>query len=688
MSTSGKQPRLPHRKTSEKCWYKFHLDAHIPPDEPMLSDSWSAHELVRKVVATGADSFCIFAKCHYGYSYYKTTIGHMHPLLKINLMGELVKEFKAQAPSAPLFIYYNLRFSPVDAKLHPEWVIQGDIQHKEKDHVSTMWLNMCFNNGYREVVYGQMEEMTREYPIDGFFLDFSRAVGPCHCQKCKNKYQAETGKAVPLSADDPAYQAYGEWQRQDSDRFVIELSEYLQGIKPHISLCSNHCYGIQQPLEVPERYGYIAEDVVEKDQMRGCLESLAARYYCSLDVPAEIMTTRMVHWWTDWGFKSDDELMLQNAVIFAHGLRIDLADELYPNYEIPERVLSLFTRVIARAREIRPIMAGARSHPDVLILHSASTYYADYRASNDDADKQKPIHGMHNIFVQSLHHHQFVNEHYLGQWLKSPSMLVLPEQTVIDGKTQETIKAYVKDGGILIGTGSTLLNRGLEEVFGVEVDGEYDPPHQFLMAKPFVSYEGQDFPIMVRGRSFRLKTTTATVTSRLQEGVFSKEGVFHGHPIGNRENPGITEHHYGQGKAIAVAVSVGRSMQTHPDPELGRFMLGLVMSNHPKPFMLAKSSDTVEFSHFRKGNLILVNLIHHPAKTYDMCRYVIGNIEPIKDLKIMMNLANRPKRVFLEQPDKVPEWSYQEGVLSVRIASLHIHTIVVVETTEGRLGRL
>ena len=679
MSTNGKQKQLLHRKTAEKCWHKFHLDAHIPPDEPMLSDNWSANEFVRKVVATGADSFCVFAKCHYGYSYYNTKIGHKHPMLKINLMGELVREFKKQAPELPLFIYYNLRFSPVDAKLHPEWVIQGDIQHKEKDHVSTMWLNMCFNSGYRAVVFGQMEEITKQYPIDGFFLDFSRAVGPCHCQECKKKYKAETGKAVPQSAEEPAYKAYCEWQRQDSDKFVIELSEYLQGIKPHISLCSNHCYGIQQPLEVPEQYGYISEDVVEKDQMRGCLESLASRYYCSLDVPAEIMTTRMVHWWTDWGFKSDDELMLQNAVILAHGLRIDLADELYPNYEIPERVLSLFTKVIARAKEIRPIMADSMSQPDVLILHSASTYYADYRASNDDADKQKTIHGMHNIFIQSMQHHQFVNEHYLDKWLKISAILVLPEQTVIDEKTQEKIKVYVKSGGILIGTGSTLLNSGLHDVFGVEIAGEYNTPHQFLMAKPFVSYEGLDFPIMVRGRSFCLKTKTAKVVSLLQEGMFSKEGIFHGHPIGERKNPGVTENQYGKGKAIAVAVSVGGSMQTHLDSELRRFMLGLVRSNNPNPFMLSKSSDTVEFTHFRKKNQTIVNLIHHPAKTYDMCRYVIDKIEPIRDFKLTLKLDNKPNRVFIEQQDNMPEWSYQDGILSVSISNLHIHTILVIE---------
>ena len=184
---------------------------------------------------------------------------------------------------------------------------------------------------------------------------------------------------------------------------------------------------------------------------------------------------------------------------------------------------------------------------------------------------------------------------------------------------------------------------------------------------------------MVRGNSFRLKTTTAKVVSLLQEGIFSKEGFFHGHPIGLRKHPGITENQYGQGKAIAVAASVGGSMQTHPDPELRRLILRLARNNNPDPFILSKSSDTVEFTHFRKGNRILVNLIHHPAKTYDMCRYVIDTIEPIKDFKITLKLVNKPNLVFLERQDNVPEWSYQNGVLSVSIPNLHIHTVIVIE---------
>ena len=671
-----------HRVLAAKCRRKFHLDAHIPPDALMLCDDFSAAEFVHGIIATGADSVCVFSKCHYGYSYYPTEIGHPHPGLKIDLLGTLAREFKRQAPKMPVFVYYNLRFSPVDSNLHREWTITKPTdasQEVEAGHLATMWLQMCFNTPYGEVVRGQFAEIARRYPIDGFFVDFSRSAGACHCRWCRGKYLNETGGEIPLSPDDPGFAAYAEWQRRDSDRFINELATEMQKIRPEISIGSNYCYGLRHPLPPDDAIGYLSEDVLERDNAPGFYESLDGRYYCSLDIPAEIMITRMSNWWTDWGFKNDDQLFLQNAVISALGLNIDLSDELYPNYKIPPRVFSIFRRVFSRAEKSRAIMEGAISAPDALILHTASSYYNVPRAENDNAAALSSIRGIHSILLQSRFHYQIVSESVLAQWLGRAKLLILPDQAALDTMTVRLIKDFVLTGGTILGFGDTLQVKALEEVFGVEFEGKFDTPHQFLSAEPFIDYEGEDFPVMVRGACTKLRPVGARIISGLLEGKFSVEGFCHGHPLGPVRYPGITENHYGGGRAVAIAAPVGRSMDIRPYPELRRLILGIVGTLAENSFVVAKSHENVEVTHFRRGVVDIVHLINHPLKLYSNSRYAIEKIDAIKGFEVKFSVSSSPKAVYLEDRGTTVEWAWENGTLTVRLNEFHIHNIIIIE---------
>jgi hypothetical protein len=665
----------PHRVISDRAWCKLHLDAHIPPDIKML-ENFSATDFVKKAILTGADSFCVFSKCHYGYSYYPTKIGHIHPGLNIDLLGTLLSEFKKQIPNAPLYVYYNLRFSPIDSKLHPDWTMteQGKVI---ETHVSNPWKRMCFNSPYRNIVFKQLEEIAEKYPVDGVFLDFSRSLSVCTCKYCQEKYEKETGTVIP-GPEMQNYPEYCNWVREDSDRFPVELTNHLHKIKNHISLCSNHCYGIRQPLPVPPQIGFLSEDVQERGLAKGCMESLSGRYYCSLDVPAEIMTTRMVHWWLDWGFKTDDELLLQNAVISSLGLRTDLSDELYPNYIMPERVLKLFKKVFSQSKTIRKALRDAVSEPDIIVLHSSSTYYSDIRPENDSLKMLEPIYGIHNILFQSQFHYQFVNEFNIKEWLKQTKMLILPEQSVLTNETIKVIRTYIEKGGIVIAIGRTVNNKDICELAGIEYLDEWQTPFQFLNSMPFYNYEGENFHIICYGPSFKIKAIDANVVSYIQEGVFSPAGFCHGQPIGNNKSyPAITEKKVGNGKIICLSLSPTISMCNKMYPELKNFMLSLLNKFHPYPFVLSKSSKRVEITHFRKENTHILNLIKHPLPSAINANFVIDKIEPIKNLILEINLGIEPKKVYTI--NQVPKFEYKNGILNVILNELKIYECLSIQ---------
>src|SRR5450759_4047883 len=69
---------------------KCHPDFHIPGDA-IVGKDFDGIEYTKKVKAAGVDSLVSFAKCHYGFSYYPTKVGTVHPGLQKDMLGEFAK---------------------------------------------------------------------------------------------------------------------------------------------------------------------------------------------------------------------------------------------------------------------------------------------------------------------------------------------------------------------------------------------------------------------------------------------------------------------------------------------------------------------------------------------------------------------------------------------------------------------
>src|ERR1700722_17801811 len=64
-------------------WYEslvtgVHLDYHYPEWDPYILSKADGAAMIEEIAATGARMVVVFAKCHYGNSYYATRVGHQH----------------------------------------------------------------------------------------------------------------------------------------------------------------------------------------------------------------------------------------------------------------------------------------------------------------------------------------------------------------------------------------------------------------------------------------------------------------------------------------------------------------------------------------------------------------------------------------------------------------------------------
>lgn len=106
-------------KKNKKMLCRLHPDFHTPA-RATVGEGFDAVEYVKKTKESNIDSQVFFAKCHYGFAYYPTEVGTVHPGLKCDMLGELVRECKKQ--DVRLVIYESLFLDSAAGEQHPDWL--------------------------------------------------------------------------------------------------------------------------------------------------------------------------------------------------------------------------------------------------------------------------------------------------------------------------------------------------------------------------------------------------------------------------------------------------------------------------------------------------------------------------------------------------------------------------------------
>ena len=97
----------------------LHLDYHIPElSIPAFGRFDMAHYL-EQLRRSDAEAVTLFAKDHFGNSFYPTRAGHRHRDLPCDLLGTAAAELRKAGKR--VLAYYSLCWEKRAADLHPEW---------------------------------------------------------------------------------------------------------------------------------------------------------------------------------------------------------------------------------------------------------------------------------------------------------------------------------------------------------------------------------------------------------------------------------------------------------------------------------------------------------------------------------------------------------------------------------------
>src|SRR5262245_28662860 len=100
---------------------KVHIEYHTSRHMPHLADKFNADEFGDRLLEAHITGATVFAKDMYGYSYYPSKVGPMHPNLSFDLLAAQVAALRKRQIS--VLAYYMTTWNPELADRHPEWLV-------------------------------------------------------------------------------------------------------------------------------------------------------------------------------------------------------------------------------------------------------------------------------------------------------------------------------------------------------------------------------------------------------------------------------------------------------------------------------------------------------------------------------------------------------------------------------------
>ena len=660
------------------CICKLHIDFHTPQSADNLCNEFDYQDIVKKVKNAGFEVIQLFTKGHFGYSYYPTSIGKMHPQLNFDLFGTLANAFVKE--KIKVIAYYSLRPDNYQAQKNPGWRFSGVKANSGFNHVDSSNV-MCFQSPYIEkIVLPQVKEIFENYPVSGIFFDFGRSNGYCACANCQQAFFKDHGMELPDKDDfqSPVWETYKQWKRLEQERTEIKLHEAIHSINPDAMLEINYSYTLRNPKKVPDYYGMISMDVLENDYY-GLNVSLNAKYLAGLNRPWDIMTTRMTNWWGDWNLKPINSLLYQNAVILAHGGRTFLGDRADANWELDNNIYDYFKKINDFIKDRAGFCIDAEPVPYVGIFHAQENYNATASAANDNLDKLFAVKGLHKALVMKHVHHLILNNVSLKEYLPKLQMLILPDLDIISDESAEQICEYVLNGGVVIGSNGCIDNLKLKTLFGVKSKSEF-PRGYLLPGENKLNQTCSDFPISIPGKFRIVELAGATEMMKCCKPAYDSGAMLKFGSADRKQSfPGLTINHIGKGKAIYCAANIFTTYWEKNLPATKHLIGNIVKEYVSTRIIEIEAPECVEVVLMKKDNYQIVHLLNYQQeRTEKGIMALMDDFIPIYNIKVKVYSERKISEV-IQIPENIPlKWEQKNNYVNFNVPKLNIHQIIKI----------
>ncbi len=673
----------------DKDWYRnaffiLHIDHHTREHMPVGQDADPA-ETERRVQSCDPDVLQIHAKGRPGWTTYPTEVGYTPP----HLQRDVMKVWKDMADrlGKPFSAYYNIGRDTEIMLRKP--------QFNRLDAGGAPYANMlCYQSGVvEEYLWPQIREVIASYDPDGFWFDGSAfTVNVCYCDACVALWRTLSDLPVPRAPNSPGWDQFKEMHRDIYRRFVHETAKMVHELSPGCLVSFNLAYTSIMPERPDPGMAYLSRDVANGVDAL----SLQAAFVDGQDIPFDFMTAVWHHdEQQKMHPKPDEQLRQEVAVILSKGGKYSAWDNPTDGSGLHEDHLKLLDRLAPWLKARRDWCLHTKNRPDVSVLYSADSFYAEHRARTDVF----PFRGSWNVMtsvcdaLDSRHVlYDVIPDWRLEESRVEGKVLIVENLFSLTAERTAAMKRYVEDGGILLATGQTPLTGGppMRELLGIESIGTHSLTGSFKMrgssSEPVAGTMAASLYRVKEKDATVLRTAIPAATGAVRTSDWSAEDVV------PEAMPLLTMRDIGKGRAFYCSVPLFTPPQLRADQDraeqrmrrdaLVSCVLQQVLPSQSRTLRLDAPPE-VHVAYRIKGKDRIVHLVNM-AKGNRSGRgrtRRITDIPPVAPCSLVIAIPEAPQHVSLEPGARKPiDWTHADGWLKVMIPEFEIHEMVVVRT--------
>ncbi|MCC3373242.1 alpha-L-fucosidase [Cohnella sp. REN36] len=736
-----------------EVYRKLHLDYHQPPWMEGVAEAFTADEARRQAEMfrmAGVEAVSFFAYDHYGYAFYPSEIAPVHPGMTNDYTGLMSQALKAEGIRT--ILYLNAFTSVEMHKLHPEWMRVAEdgtmprgawLQH-EASHI-------CIASGYLEsFFFPLLREAIERHAPDGVWIDAGSWMVeyPCYCASCRERYRADTGRSLPAGPmpgpsdelEDDGWLEWRIWRRGLIPPYLRRLTETVKAVSPNTLVAENnsgkYLYGFPiaqggsaEKWLAPQELGldWLSCDPVHFGANHQMTFSREGRYQSTTGLPFDYMNERF-HGWGEWQMRSPTDWKLELATALAVGGRFFFADQPHPDGTLEPAVYRHLRDVHAYMKPREPFGREAQPVPDVAVLASLPSQLVGPAAGAEwgrdqtwgvavPRSRADRVDGASMLLTELGIQHLIYDEETLRRSLDRQSLVIVPDQMLLEDATIEALAQYVEAGGALLVSGRSGICNGsgarretdpFAKLLGLSRGDELPAPLHYWQAGSALAdgiVDG-DLKLQMWGTAMQVTVEGAETWAHVLE------------PVESVWESGIKDRmhwrHYTTvgaapaGKTIAgPAISTfrcgsGRAMYLNGEPFALYYLEGHRLTRewlrrcldemYPRARrkLDAEKPLHVELAlHERRtasGDELLVHALNFFAQKRP--GYIVHNEEvpPISGIRLRVRTAIRPDRVTLEPEGKDLAWTWDGERVHVELPRLDLHAIVRIATGAEESG--
>ena len=400
-----------------------HFDFHTMPGVDNICEDFDAEKFAQQMAEANVGYINFFARCNIGFSYYPTKVGTQYPGLKINMLGDVVRECHKRGIGVTGYINAGLHHEL--AIIHPEWLQMtrdGKI-YNLSDGGPSFFRNVCYNTPYRDHLLAEVKEVL-ELGVDGLFLDCMQ-LRPCYCSRCMRDM-------ISLGIDTDDVKAVTAFAFEKRKKMCEDIRKIVPEDKRLFfnNVRQPHAIGLDSHYEVESlwSYDYFNANVA---------------YARSMYDTCVYMNGRFQQAWGDFGGykgKASVENDFYDAIM--NGAVPMLGDHLHPARLAEPDIYRDLGEIYARVKEYEKWTDNTKFISEIAII-------------TDDASLQDDkYHGAARLLSELKYSYDILD---IDADISKYKVVILPDDINMTQKLKGNLSAYLKAGGKVISSGFAAL---------------------------------------------------------------------------------------------------------------------------------------------------------------------------------------------------------------------------------------